>query len=169
MTSLLIAFSAGDEIAATATDDHTSIELTIGDDQYVLARDDAAELQAVVGDALTERREFFRTAGEYREDGSYEVSRRCADSAGNAKVFRSFDQLRRLYERLPEAFDADDVGRTGITGSRRHMIVRHVVEHPAFDCEMASRKPLRAEKTDTDAAEEPPEDADERRPELPAD
>ena len=132
MTSLLIAFSAGDEIAATATDDHTSIELTIGDDQYVLARDDAAELQAVVGDALT-------------------------------------DELRRLYERLPEAFDAEDIGRTGITGSRRHMIVRHVVEHPAFDCEMASRKPLRAEKTDTDAAEEPPEDADERRPELPAD
>ncbi|WP_097009179.1 DUF7528 family protein [Natronoarchaeum philippinense] len=145
------------------------MEITIGDDQRVLSRDAAADLQDAIGDALTERREFFRTAGEYREDGSYEVSRRCADSAGNAKVFRSFEELRRLYERLPGEFAADDVGRTGITGSRRHMIVRHVVEHPAFDCEMASRKPLRAAKTDLDAAEESPEDADDRRAELPAD
>jgi hypothetical protein len=95
---------------------------------------------------LTEKREFFRTAGEYREDGSYVVSRRGADSTGNAKVFESFEALRRLYGRLPDEFDADDVGRTGITGSRRHMVIRHFCEHPAFDCDIERRNPLRAKK-----------------------
>ncbi|KTG11702.1 DUF7528 family protein, partial [Haloferax profundi] len=98
-----------------------------------------------------EKREFFRTAGEYRQDGSYVVSRRGADSTGNAKVFASFEELRRLYKRLPETFDADDVGRTGITGSRRHMIIRHLGEHPAFDCRIASRNPLTGEKQSTTA------------------
>jgi hypothetical protein len=112
-----------------------------------LSRADAAQLQESIGDALTERREFFRTAGEHREDGSYVVERRGADSAGNAKVFEGFEHLRRFYGRLPEEFDAGDVGRSGLTGSRRHMLVRHFAEHPAFDCTIASRNPLTAEKT----------------------
>ena len=116
-----------------------------------LSRADAAQLQEVIGDALTERNEFFRTAGEHREDGSYVVERRGADSAGNAKVFESFEHLRRLYDRLPDEFGAEAVGRTGITGSRRHMLVRHFAEHPAFDCTIATRNPLAAEKTGDDA------------------
>ncbi|MFC7203937.1 hypothetical protein ACFQJC_10450 [Haloferax namakaokahaiae] len=111
-----------------------------------MSRDAAADLQEAIGSALTEKREFFRTAGEYRRDGSYVVSRRGADSTGNAKVFTSFDELRRLYDRLPTNFTADDIGRTGITGSRRHMIIRHFGEHPAFDCKISSRNPLTGEK-----------------------
>jgi hypothetical protein len=68
-------------------------------------------------------------------------------------VFRDFDALVRLYERLPAEFDAEDVSRTGITGSRRHMLVRHVAEHPAFDCEITSRSPLRARKTASDGVD----------------
>ena len=76
------------------------------------------------------------------------MSRRGADSAGNAKVFESFDALCRLYDRLPDEFTAEDVGRSGITGSRRHMLVRHFAEHPGFDCSISSRNPLAARKTD---------------------
>jgi len=109
---------------------------------------------------VTETREFFRTAGTYREDGSYEVSRRGADSAGNAKVFDSFDALRRLYGRLPDTFSADDVEHTGITGSRRHMLVRHFAEHPAFDCDIETRSPLAASKADdAETPDERPEPA----------
>ncbi|MFC7129775.1 DUF7528 family protein [Haloferax chudinovii] len=127
------------------SDDET-IVVSFGDQSCELSRDAAADLQEAIGSALTEKREFFRTAGEYRRDGSYVVSRRGADSTGNAKVFTSFDELRRLYDRLPERFTAEDIGRTGITGSRRHMILRHVGEHPAFDCRIASRNPLTGEK-----------------------
>jgi len=167
VTQLLIAFFSGDETTVAATSDDGGIDVVIDGTQFRLSRGDAAELHDAVGDALTERTEFFRTAGEYREDGTYEVSRRGADSAGNAKVFRNFEELRRLYERLPDEFDAEDVGRTGITGSRRHMIVRHVAEHPAFDCELASRKPLRAEKTGGES--EGTTTADDATTELPAD
>ncbi|WP_224450139.1 DUF7528 family protein [Haloprofundus salilacus] len=124
-----------------------------------MSRADAAKLQDTIGNALTEKREFFRTAGEYRDDGSYVVSRRGADSAGNAKVFESFEALRRLYDRLPREFTAEDVGRTGITGSRRHMLIRHFGEHPAFDCRIVHRNPLTAEQTETDAADAPVDDA----------
>ncbi|RYJ13428.1 hypothetical protein ELS19_05245 [Halogeometricum borinquense] len=113
-----------------------------------MSRADAAELQDAIGAAITEKQEFFRTAGEHRMDGSYVVSRRGADSAGNTKVFDSFDALRRLFDRLPDEFTADDVSRTGITGSRRHMVVRHFGEHPAFDCDIAQRNPLTVVKTD---------------------
>lgn len=75
------------------------------------------------------------------------MSRRGADSSGNAKVFNSFDNLRRLYKRLPDEFAAKDVERTGITGSRRHMLIRHFAEHPAFDCRITSRNPLTVRKT----------------------
>ncbi len=58
-----------------------------------------------------------------------------------------------MFDRLPAEFSADDVGRTGITGSRRHMLVRHFAEHPNFDCTITRRNPLTAEKT----VESPPE------------
>ncbi|WP_440006670.1 DUF7528 family protein [Halomicrococcus sp. SG-WS-1] len=134
--------------------------MTIDDVEYELTRQEATALQDAVGDALTERREFFRTAGTHREDGSYEVSRRGADSSGNAKVFETFDGLRRLFERLPEEFTAEDVGRTGITGSRRHLLVRHFAEHPTFDCRIGSQNPLTAVKasasSDVDGSDGPP-------------
>ncbi len=133
------------------TSDDESILLRIGDRTCELSRADAAELQDSIGTALTEKREFFRTAGEHRDDGSYVVSRRSAESAGNAKVFESFESLRRLYDRLPREFTAEDVGRTGITGSRRHMLIRHFGEHPAFDCRITRRNPLTAERVDADA------------------
>jgi len=112
------------------------------------------QLRDAVGDALTNRQEFLRTAGERREDGSYVVERRGADSTGNSAVFDSFDAARRLFDRLPDAFTAEDLGTAGYTGSRRHMLVRHFAEHPAFPCTLASRNPLRAEKQDTEAPTE---------------
>lgn len=130
----------------TVESDDEAIVLTVGGQTCELSRDAASDLQEAIGSALTEKREFFRTAGEYRQDGSYVVSRRGADSTGNAKVFTSFEELRRLYDRLPEEFTAEDVGRTGITGSRRHMIIRHLGENPAFDCRIASRNPLTGKK-----------------------
>lgn len=125
-----------------------TIRVKLADDSCELSRAVAADLQEAIGDALTERREFFRTVGAYREDGSYVVSRRGTDSTGNSKVFESFDALVRLVDRLPEEFTAEDVGRTGITGSRRHMVIRHVAEHPAFDCEIGCRNPLTGCKTE---------------------
>lgn len=99
-----------------------------------------------IGEAVHDRSEFVRTAGEHRPDGSYAVERRGADSPGNAKVFGAFEALRRLYDRLPREFGAEDVGREAITGSRRHLIVRHLAEHPAFECTLTSRSPLRVRK-----------------------
>jgi len=87
-----------------------------------------------------------RTVGTHREDGSYVVSRRGADSSGHRKVFESFAVLRRLYDRLPEAFTAEDVEQSGLTGGRRHVLVHHFAEHPAFDCDRTKRQPLTAEK-----------------------
>jgi hypothetical protein len=142
---LLVEFSREEPVA---TSDGESILVTIDGTQHRLSRDAARDLQAAIGDAMTERREFLHTSGEHREDGRYVVARRGADSAGNAKVFESFARLERLYERLPDEFAADDVSRTGITGSRRHMLVRHFAEHPAFDCRITRRNPLTVEKQD---------------------
>ena len=111
-----------------------------------MSREAARQLRRRVGDALTERREFFRTAGEHREDGSYVVARRGAQSSGNRKVFESFRAVERLYERLPETFTAADLSRTGLTDGRRHLVLRHFVEHPGFDCELTSRQPLTVRK-----------------------
>jgi hypothetical protein len=107
--------------------------------------------------ALTGRQAYLRTAGELRADGSYVVSRVTADSAGHAKQFRDFRALEALYERLPERFDAEDLDaaatsgaerqQPALSGSRRHLVLRHFVEHPAFDCELVSRQPLTACKT----------------------
>ncbi len=74
------------------------------------------------------------------------VSRRTANSAGHSKVFESFRALERLYEGLPTEFTAADVEQSGLTGGRRHILVRHFAEHPAFDCELTSQQPLTARK-----------------------
>lgn len=91
-------------------------------------------------------REFVRTTGEHRTDGSYVVSRRGANSAGHSKVFETFERLARLYERLPDEFTAADVEVEGVTGGRRHMLVHHVAEHPAFDCRLVKLQPLTVRK-----------------------
>lgn len=124
-----------------------TVRVTIDGVSHELPRAVAATLRDDVADCLTERKAFFRTAGVHREDGSYVVERRNADSAGNSSVFESFDEFRRFFDRLPPVFDADALSRAGITGSRRHMLVRHFVEHPDFECDLDSRNPLRARKT----------------------
>ncbi len=123
-----------------------AVEVTVAGETEVLSRRQADRLREALGAALTERREFVHTVGEYREDGCYVVLRRGADSSGHRKVFESFEALSRRYERLPTEFTAADVGETGLTGGRRHMLVHHFVEHAAFDCELVARQPLTAHK-----------------------
>lgn len=118
----------------------------------MLERARATALRAALDDALATREEFVHTTGEYRPSGEYVVERRGADSAGNRKVFPSFTHLERLYRRLPETFRAEELTRSGLTAGRRHMVLWHVVEHPAFDCELTSRQPLTVAKTGTDPA-----------------
>jgi len=135
----------------TVTADADAVTVAFDGGQLRLTREQADDLRQALGEALTQRREFLRTAGEHREDGSYVVSRRGANSAGHRKVFDSFENLQRLYRRLPAEFTAETVGRTGLTGGRRHMLVWHLVEHPAFDCELVSRQPLTVRKTSASA------------------
>jgi hypothetical protein len=127
----------------TATADGDAIVLTATHESSHAA---ARELADAVENSPTARREFLHTTGHHRADGRYVVARRGADSAGNRKVFDSVEALRRRYARLPYRFDAEAVGRTGINGSRRHMIVRHFAEHAAFHCRTVSRNPLVVEK-----------------------
>jgi hypothetical protein len=103
-----------------------------------------------LSNALTRTTEYVHTTGTHREDDAYVVARRGADSAGHEKVFESFEACRAVYESLPESFTAGDVERSGLTGGRRHMLVWHYAEHPAFDCELASRQPLTVEKAGDD-------------------
>ena len=147
----------------TSTDE--SIVLTVDGRSCTLSRTVARELQETIGEALTERREFFRTTGEYREDGTYVVSRRGAESTGNEKVFDSFQAVERLFHRLPDEMTAEDVGRSGITGSRRHMLIRHFAEHPGFDCAISQRNPL----TVTKSGDQSSDDSETQRIEVPAD
>ena len=142
MTTLRSAFSTGVER------DGDVVRLRIEGERLAVDRETAERLRAALGEALAGRREFRRTAGEHRPDGSYVVARRGVDSPGNRAVFDSFGDLRRLYERLPGRFDAAAVGATAgdVTGSRRHMVLRHLAEHPVFDCELTSRSPLVVEK-----------------------
>lgn len=122
------------------------MSLCLDETTHKLTRSEADALQDALSDALTETREFLRTVGEHRGDGTYVVSRRNANSAGHSKVFDSFRELERLFEGLSTQFTAEDVGRTGLTGGRRHMLVHHLTEHPAFDCTLAKRQPLTARK-----------------------
>jgi hypothetical protein len=127
--------------------DGEDLLLTLGGGTHRLDREAATRLRSALGDALARRREFLRTVGEHRPDGSYVVSRRGAESSGHRKVFDSFTALERLYEGLPREFTARDVAGDGLTGSRRHALVHHLVEHPSFDCELSSRQPLTGRKT----------------------
>lgn len=122
------------------------MSLCLDETTYELTRSEAQALQDELSDALTETREFLRTVGEHREDGKYVVSRRNATSAGHSKVFESFRELERLFERLSTEFTAENVGRTGLTGGRRHLLVHHLAEHPAFDCTLVKHQPLTVRK-----------------------
>jgi len=141
---LLIGFFSGSDVSVF--DDGESVVVSIGDERRELSRERALALRAAIGEAVADRREYVRTVGVHREDGTYAVERRGADSPGNRTVFDCVRELRELYDRLPPTFDAEAVGEAGITGSRRHMVVRHFAEHPGFDCEIESRCPLRVRK-----------------------
>jgi len=125
----------------------STVSVTVDGTRYDLTREEAEALRDRLADALTGRYQFVHTAGTYRADGSYEVARRRVESSGHAKVFDSFGALERLFEDLPREFAAEDVEHAGVSGSRRHMLVHHFAEHPAFPCELARRQPLTARKT----------------------
>gem|GEM_PF-2927110 len=141
VTRLRIAFSVA------TTDD--GVRLTVDGVARELSSTDAAALRAALGEAVGGREAFCRTAAVCRPDGSYGVARRDAQPA---KVFDSLATLRRLYDRLPDRFTAADLGETAaaldtpVSGSRRQLVVRHLAEHPRFDCTLACRNPLTAEK-----------------------
>ncbi|PSQ39381.1 hypothetical protein BRD13_02950 [Halobacteriales archaeon SW_5_70_135] len=118
-----------------------------------MSTEEAQQLQAALGSALTDRREFVRTVGSRRADGAYVVERRGAESAGHRKVFDSFAACRRLFDALPAAFAATDLDAPGVSGGRRHMLAWHFVEHPAFDCALVSRQPLTVRKSEPATAD----------------
>jgi len=120
--------------------------LQVDGESHVLDPETATELRRQLGDALTGTREYVHTSGERRADGSYVVARRGADSAGHRKVFDDFESLTALYESRSGEFTAEDLSGDGLTDSRRHIVLRHFVEHPRFDCELASRQPLTVRK-----------------------
>jgi hypothetical protein len=123
--------------------------LQLSGNTHVLSANEARDLRAALDDALYQTEAFTHTGYEHRPDGSYVVTRRRADSSGHRKVFDSFSALRDLYDRLSCEFTAEDVGHTGLTGGRRHMLVHHFDEHPDFDCTLVCRQPLTARKGDT--------------------
>lgn len=122
------------------------VELQLGTAELTLTPTGARRLRAALSDALSEEREFTRTVGRQRPDGTYIVSRRGVSSSGHSKVFDSFDELCLLYRSLPERICATDLDRDGLTGSRRHAVLWHFLEHPAFDCTLAAKQPLTVEK-----------------------
>lgn len=138
------------EFAAT-TANPCPISVTLDGRTYELSRNEAAELRKSLGAALASTHEFVHTTGEHRQDGTYRVARRGATTSGHSKVFESFEQLQQFYEQLPPEFTAKAVGGSGLTGGRRHMLVRHLAEHPAFDCTLVSRQPLMVRKRDENA------------------
>lgn len=130
----------------SAESDGDTVRVTVGGRTHVLDRARAEELRSELEDALEEQLAFVHTTGEHRRTGEYVVERRGAESAGHRKVFPSFDALQRLYDRLPDAFTAEDLTRSGLTAGRRHMVLWHFVEHPGFECTLSSRQPLTVEK-----------------------
>ena len=144
VSTLLVEKFSGDEVTVRTTDE--TVVVSLGGRTHELDRATAASLRRALDGALTERRTFVHTAGTHRPDGSYVVARRGADSTGHRKVFERFDDLWELYESLPERFTADDVERPGLTGSRCHLVVRHLAEQPAFDCALVARQPLTGAK-----------------------
>ncbi len=138
------------------------VAVSVDGDELALSTDDAEQLRDRLDDALTAREAFVNTVGVHRPDGSYVVERRGADSAGNRKVFESFDALRRRCRRLPREFTAEDLSASGLTAGRRHMVLWHLVEHPGFPVELASRQPLTAEKTAAAVAQRDAQHASEK-------
>lgn len=136
------------------TSESDSIVVAVDGVERELTRAQATALRDALGRAARETEEFVRTVGEHRPDGSYVVRRRAADSPGNEKVFDSFGALEACYDDLPATFTADDVESAGVSGSRRHLLVRCFVEHPSFDCELTCRNPLTARKRRDDAPTE---------------
>lgn len=124
--------------------DADRVRITVDETEYEFQPSTVAKLKDDIAAALTFRREFVRTTGKHRSDGSYVVRRRGSDSCGHRKVFTSFDSLVDLFKSLPQRFSAADVDREGISGSRRYLVVWHLVEHPHFDCRLVSRQPLTA-------------------------
>ncbi|WP_435358915.1 DUF7528 family protein [Haloarchaeobius sp. DFWS5] len=161
-TWLVEKFPDHDSCAVVA--DSRGLLLAVGDETYELTRSEAAALREELSDALTQTHEFVHTTCTHRDDGGYVVERRGANSAGHRKVFDTETQCERLFNRLPEEFTAEDVGRTGLTGGRRHMLVWHFAEHPNYDCELVSRQPLTVRKVapsgDTGEATETAETAE---------
>lgn len=144
MTWLVEKSAESPDLSAKRRGDRVAV--SVDGDELLLSREDAAQLRQCLEDALTARATFLNTASVHRPDGAYVVERRGADSAGNQKVFDSFDALRRLFCRLPAEFTAEDLSASGLTAGRRHMVLWHLVEHPGFACELASRQPLTARK-----------------------
>ncbi len=128
------------------------VVLSVGGETRQLTPAEATRLRTALGEAVADRWAFVNTVGERRPDGSYVVRRRGSETTGNSVVFDSFRALCRLAGRLPATVDAETVGREreGVTGSRRHLVVWHLAEHPALDYRVASRSPLRA-RSDGDA------------------
>ncbi|MFB6111483.1 MAG: hypothetical protein ABEJ35_02995 [Halobacteriaceae archaeon] len=110
-------------------------------------------------EASSESYSFLYTVGHRRADGTYVVERRNADSAGHRKVFESVAAVDRLLMGLPREFTAADLTRSGLTGGRRHLVLRHLVEHPRWDCDLVARQPLTARRpTASDELEGVPAD-----------
>jgi hypothetical protein len=128
--------------------DGDDVVLTVDGTTHRLDAASAAHLREALGEALSRGRSFLRTACERRADGQYVVRRRRADSDGHSKVFESRTAAFELFDDLPREFVAEDVGRAGISGNRRHLLVHHFAEHPAFPCELVSKQPLTARKAD---------------------
>lgn len=142
--SLRVEFSTvSDSTDAESVDD---IQVTIDGHTIELTRSEATALRSELAAAITDHVSFLRTEGVHRSDGRYEVRRRTADSTGNSTIFEAFTELRSQYRSLPTTFGAADIEAFGVTGSRRHMVVWHFIEHPAFTCRLQSRNPLRATK-----------------------
>ncbi|WP_254863200.1 DUF7528 family protein [Halovivax gelatinilyticus] len=126
--------------------DGETVKLHVGETTLTLTRVDAHQIRAALRRELPDRREFVRTAGTHRPDGRYVVERRRATSGGHRKVFDSFDDLVGLFRSLPDSMRVDDIVTKGLSGSRRHVVLWHFVEHPAFECSLRSKQPLTVEK-----------------------
>ena len=125
------------------------VSLRTADGEVTGTIESAREWYDQLETVLTEEYEFVHTAGTHRPDGRYVLERTGADSAGNRKVFDSIEALWALFERVPTTFTADDLGGDGLSGSRRHAVLWHFVEHPAFPCRLESKQPLSAKKCTT--------------------
>lgn len=138
---LLIAFS--DPLAKRTED---VVVLRIAGERYALSLDVARSLHVDLHDALTERQSFVHTTSVRHVDGRYIIERRRAASSGNQIAFDSIEAVQDCFDDLPDTFGAADVEYEGITGSRRHLLVRHFAESAEFTCELICENPLQAKK-----------------------